>query len=207
MMARRTWVKVEPTKKRQTAGKATGPRTIHQLKITLEDVDPPIWRRVQVRSGISLYKLHRVIQAAMGWKDYHLHEFEVQDVAYGMTDPATDPPAGLLSDKDHKLGEVVPGPEAAFLYNYDFGDDWLLRVEVEKVIPPEPDRPYPVCLAGERSGPPEDSGGPGGYQDMLEALADPDHPDREEILDWIGENYNPEAFDLQALNRRLARLR
>ena len=102
---------------------------------------------------------------------------------------------------------MVTSENERFLYEYDFGDSWIHEILVEKILPPEPKKRYPVCLKGKRACPPEDVGGPWGYADFLEAIRDPDHPEHEEYLEWAGEDFDPEAFDLDEVNRALRKMR
>ncbi|MEX2553505.1 MAG: plasmid pRiA4b ORF-3 family protein [Actinomycetota bacterium] len=167
-------------------------RSIYQLKITLRDIKPPVWRRVQVLGSSSLAELHTVIQAAFGWWDYHLHEFEIGGMRYGIDDgEGWEPPD---DERRAKLGKVVP-PDATFTYLYDFGDDWEHSIKVEKVVPAEPNMTYPICLGGKRARPPEDCGGPGGYAEFLEAISDPKHREHASMLEWVGGSFDPEQFD------------
>lgn len=176
-------------------------RTVHQLKITLKDSKPPIWRRVQVASDISLAKLHAVIQVAMGWSNSHLHQFIVGETYYGQPDPEWD--WEVKSERTGRLSQVAPAPKDRFTYEYDFGDGWEHEVLVEEVLPAKAGMRYPVCLAGKRACPPGDCGGIWGYAEFLKAIRDRTHPDHEEMLDWIGGEFEPEAFDLPAVNREL----
>lgn len=167
--------------------------TVHQLKMTLRGIKPPVWRRVLVSSDATLAEVHAVIQSAFGWWDYHLHEFEIDGVRYGMDegDGWGDPPR---DEEATRLGQVAP-VTARFSYTYDFGDYWEHTIEVEKVLPVDADETYPACTGGRRACPPEDCGGPWGYADLLAALADPNHPDHDEKLEWVGGPFDPAQFD------------
>jgi hypothetical protein len=180
---------------------------IYQIKITLEDSKPPIWRRLLVRSDTSLGKLHLIIQAAMGWWDEHLHQFIVGRTYYGIPDPDYLDDMEMRDESRVKLSQIVSGEGFKFRYEYDFGDDWLHQVLVEKILPPEPGQTYPVCIKGRRACPPEDVGGIWSYADFLEAIHDPEHPEHEEYVEWIGDEFDPEAFDLAAVNEALKALR
>jgi hypothetical protein len=181
-----------------------GPTSIHQVTVTLLGIKPPIWRRLEVASSINLRRLHDVIQEAMGWTQSHLYRFEVGDVEFGEPDPEFGLP--VRSAKATPLRKIAPQPGAAFLYEYDFGDSWEHRIDVEKVLPPERGVTYPRCIAGKRACPPEDCGGVWGYEHLLEVIRDPAHPEHEEMLEWVGGAFDPEAFDLRAVNETLAHL-
>ena len=151
---------------------------IYQLKVTLDEVEPPVWRQLEVPGDITIAKLHSVIQLAMGWLDYHLHEFRIGEVAYGEPDPEFDDDREVKDDRRARLSRAVHGAGVEFVYLYDFGDGWTHRVVVEHIRPPEPRIRYPRVLAGARACPPEDVGGPDGYVDFLEAIAYPKHSDQ-----------------------------
>ena len=181
------------------------PSSVHQLKVTLMHLEPPIWRRIVAPSDVTLAELHAVIQLAMGWHFSHLHDFRVGRVTYGDPDMLVE--SGDKDERQAYLAEIAPKLKKRFQYLYDFGDSWEHEIVVEAVGPPEPGTRYPICLAGERACPPEDCGGVWGYADLLETLADPENPEREEMLDWLGGPIDPEAFNLKEVNRRLAQLR
>jgi hypothetical protein len=189
-----------------TAAKRAAKGPIYQIKVTLEESKPPIWRRLLVRSDITLGDLHAIIQAAMGWWDYHLHQFIVGETYYGVPDPDYDDYLEMHDEEEVILGQVAPREGVKFRYEYDFGDGWLHQVLVEKVLPPEPGQSYPVCVKGRRACPPEDVGGMWGYQDFLEAIQDPNHEEHEEYLEWVGGEFDPEAFDLDGVNVALSDL-
>jgi hypothetical protein len=178
-------------------------QALYQLKVTLRDIDPPIWRRIQVWEDTTLAQLHRILQIAVGWENYHLHEFLIGCRVYGVPDPDDERP--IIDERRQRLCAVVPQVGTSFEYVYDFGDNWRHELLLEAVVLPEPEQQYPRCLAGERSGPPEDVGGPWGYASYLEALADSNHEEHESMLEWRGP-FDPELFSLAALNRRLKRI-
>lgn len=178
------------------------PTSIHQLKVTLRGIRPPIWRRIQVPSTINLRRLHDVIQETMGWTQSHLYAFEIDGEQYG--EPSRDDDLPMRSAKSTQLRRIAPEAGGRLLYTYDFGDDWEHLVQVEKVLPPEPGVAYPRCVAGKRACPPEDVGGIWGYQEFLEAIKDPDHEEHESMLEWVGGEFDPEAFDPRAVNVALA---
>jgi hypothetical protein len=178
---------------------------IYQLKVTLLESKPPIWRVVQVPGGISLARLHQILQVVMGWEESHLHQFKFGRVHYGEPDPAFG--GDMKDERRAKLMEMAPHEKDRFIYEYDFGDSWEHEIRVEKILPAEPGITHPICLAGERAGPPEDCGGVWGYESLLEAIADPSHPEHEEMLEWVGDDFDPEALDLDETNKTLRRLR
>lgn len=178
---------------------------IYQIKIALDGIRPPIWRRVQVPGEMTLAELHDVIQTVMGWEDCHLHEFQVAGSRYM---PAAYDELDLPAAYDEEavqLRDVVQREKARLRYTYDFGDDWRHTLTAEKILEPEPGVQYPRCLAGERACPLEDCGGPWGYSDILEARKHPEDPQLAELLEWAG-RYDPEAFALKAVNARLRHL-
>lgn len=179
---------------------------IFQLKITLRAIAPPIWRRVQVPADIALPRLHRVFQVVMGWTDSHLHEFTIAGRRYGQPDPEFED-HDVLPERNVRLGDVVLRPNTRFSYLYDFGDSWEHEVRVEKILPPESGVHYPRCVDGARACPPEDCGGFPGYEEFLAAIRDPKHPEHAEMLEWAGGRFDPEALDLDTVNRRLRRFR
>jgi hypothetical protein len=180
--------------------KAKGPATVYQLKITLRDVKPPVWRRVEVKD-CSLADLHDVIQICMGWDGGHLHAFEIGGEQYSA--PDLDGATDAEDASKVKLSKVVGWGIKKFTYTYDFGDNWEHVIEVEKELPAEPGVAYPRCVAGKRACPPDDCGGPWGYADFLEAIQDPKHPEHEELLEWAGGEFDPEHFDIEAVNEEL----
>ena len=174
---------------------------VYQLKVTLKESKPPIWRRIQVRGSTTLAKLHQVLQVVMGWTDSHLHQFIVGGVYFGVPDPEWD--LEVKSERRVQLAQVLPDVKNRLVYEYDFGDSWAHELIVEKILPPEPGVRYPRCLAGKRACPPEDCGGVPGYCQILEALAEPEAEEHEELLAWVGDDFDPERLDLDAIDRQL----
>lgn len=175
-----------------------------QFKVQLRYIRPPIWRRVVLPDNASLGDLHAVIQTAMGWYNCHLHSFRIGGVYY------TSRPASQMEDMDMEneervpLAEVVTRAKQKFIYEYDFGDCWEHEIVAEKFLTLDPAAKYPVCLGGARACPPEDCGSFPGYLDILEALtAKTPTEEQKDLLEWVGEDYDPERFDLDAVNRRL----
>jgi hypothetical protein len=172
-----------------------------QLKVTLIGASkPPVWRRLLVPATMRLDRLHNVIQAAMGWKDYHLHVFSAGGVDYGQPDPEL----GHRDERKTSLDRVLSQPGERMRYTYDFGDDWEHDIVVEKVLAAEPGARYPICVAGKGSCPPEDCGGVWGYASLRETLEDPTHEEHEDMLEWLGletaAEFDPAAFDADEVN-------
>jgi hypothetical protein len=177
---------------------------VYQMKVTLKGIKPPIWRRLQVASTTTLAQLHRVIQRVMGWEGYHLYQFVVGGLEYGdptILEEMEGEDAGRVS-----LATLVRGEKNTFLYEYDFGDSWEHELLIEKILPLDKAKDYPTCLTGKRACPPEDCGGIWGYAGFLEAIRDPQHPEHEEMLEWVGGEFDPDAFNLDEVNRELQRL-
>lgn len=167
---------------------------VYQLKVTLAETKPPVWRRVLVDGASTLDQVHEVIQAAFGWWNYHLHEFEVGRTRYGVPDPDEDWGEPPRDERRTRL-DAIAGEGASFEYTYDFGDGWDHKVTVEKVLPAGSALTVPACIDGRRACPPEDCGGTWGYRELLEILADPAHPEHHERREWLDRPFDPEAFD------------
>jgi len=180
---------------------------IYQIKITLQGCKPPIWRRIKVRGDTPLNKLHDIIQIVMGWTNSHLHQFIVGEAYFGVPDLYYDDDLPMSDETRFKLSRITTNEGSAFTYEYDFGDSWQHELLVEEIMPPGEGVKYPVCVAGERACPPEDVGSIWGYEEFLEAIQDPDHPEHKDYLEWIGGEFDPEAFDLEGVNTALRRLR
>ena len=179
---------------------------LYQLKISLNGIEPAIWRRIQVKD-CTLNKLHECIQAAMGWRNCHLHHFRIGKQLYG--DPMLL--AESFDELDYEdttttlLSDILPsnGKRFRFNYEYDFGDSWDLEVLFEGCPKVEPGRKYPLCLEGERACPPEDVGGTHGYANFLEVIQDEDHEQHDEMLEWVGGAFDPEAFNAETMTKRM----
>jgi hypothetical protein len=169
--------------------------SLYQLKISLRDIRPMIWRRVLVPEDTSLTRLHTVIQTVMGWENVHLYDFAIRGQALGRSGESGSSNI-TLADCNLQKGE-------SFFYIYDFGDDWVHDVKIEKLLEPKAKTFYPECVDGKRACPPEDSGGPWGYRDLLKVLKNKRHPDYRELRSWVGRSFDPEAFDLEDVNTRL----
>ena len=178
---------------------------IYQLKITLRDSKPPIWRRVLIPGTFSLYKLHNVIQIAMGWTNSHLHQFIINDQYYSI--PSPDDMEPVVDERRYSVSRIASHMARRFVYEYDFGDSWEHEIVVEKSLLSEKGVKYPVCLKGKRACPPEDVGGAWGYQGFLEAISNPRHPEHASYLEWVGGEFDPEAFDVDDINPALRRVK
>jgi hypothetical protein len=175
---------------------------LFQFKITLVGTKPPIWRRIQVQD-CTLGDLHEVIQVAMGWEDCHMHQFIIGGERYGTPLP-DDFNLAVKSEKKLRLSQIVAksGNKVRFRYEYDLDDVWLHEIAFEEFPDPEAKAKYPRCVAGTRSGPPEDIGGIGGYEEYLEAIADPKHERHDEFMEWNG-GWDAEKFSVESVNKAL----
>ena len=173
---------------------------VHQFKVTLKGIRPPIWRRIQVPETYSFWDLHVAIQDAMGWEDYHMHEFSVPDpkggnpVRIGTPDREFTFYGKILPEGKQVISDYFSMDNRSAEYVYDFGDDWLHVVKLEKILPVEEGVDYPRCVGGKRACPPEDCGGAWGYEHLLEVLCDPRDEEYGELLEWVGEDFDPESF-------------
>ena len=193
--------------RRSNQGAATPPAgTVHTIKITLAGSRPPIWRRLQVPSAITLRALHDVLQASFGWEDYHMWVFETPLGRYGLPDRDLE----ISNAAAKRLDQVAPRKTDRLGYTYDFGDDWEHVILVEAITSPEPGIAYPRCLTGRRACPPEDCGGVWGYDYLIEILTDPEHEEHQDRLEWLGLDsagqFDPAAFDLAQTNSALSGL-
>ena len=178
---------------------------IYRLKITLLGVQPPVWRVVEV-PDCTLGELHDVIQVAMGWEQSHMHQFILNGQYYGCLSP-DDYSDDFQDESGLRLSQIFVGrKKPKLVYEYDFGDSWQHEVKLEKTLEPEPKVKYPRCVEGARACPPEDCGGPWGYAELLEALADPKHPNHKDMKEWIGGKFDPEKFSAAQVNTVMRRL-
>ena len=185
--------------------KSANPPEVYQIKVTLLGTSPPIWRRLLVPAEATLAQLHNVLQVAMGWENGHLHEFSVGQRRFGPPEPGDF--MGMSSAEDERkvpLSSVLGRAGAKARYTYDFGDSWEHGIVLEKRLAADPNTAYPVCTGGELAGPPEDCGGLPGFYSLLEAIGDPSHDQHAESLDWLGDDFDPKAFSVDDVNRRLA---
>ena len=193
------------------------PENIYQLKISLDNARPPIWRRILIPTSATFRHLHETIQLSFGWSDCHLHDFQVEnrlvrqprsitDISFEDVEPWWDNDE-KSDEKRVKLCDVLHSTGDGCKYWYDFGDDWWHSIVLEKILPAVEGIDYPVCIKGKRACPPEDCGGPWGYADLCNILAKPSHPDHQEKLEWLGLNnaseFDPEDFDPDTTNELL----
>jgi Plasmid pRiA4b ORF-3-like protein len=180
--------------------------TVFQIKMTLKGIDPPIWRRIQTKD-CTLEELHSLIQLTMGWEFEHLYRFNIGGLDYGNLEMVRDDETN--DSRDTKLSEVLPARNRRprFIYEYDFGDEWIHQLIVEERLRPNEMVKYPICVAGQRACPPEDCGGPWSYPGFVEAISNPDHRRHEELLEWAGDRFDPEIFDLEEVNNELRGMR
>jgi hypothetical protein len=181
--------------------KPTNPAKIFQFKITLTEVKPSVWRRIQVPEGYSFWDLHVAIQDAMGWQDYHLHEFKIsnpkngENLPIGIPDDETDWSRATLPGWETAIADYFTMDNRSATYDYDFGDGWRHQVRLEAIEQSQPGLEYPRCVSGARACPPEDVGGPGGYEVFIQIINDPEHDDHDRMLEWIGRSFDPGYFD------------
>jgi hypothetical protein len=174
---------------------------IFQFKITLNEISPTIWRRIQVPGDYSFWDLHVAIQDVMGWLDYHLHEFELKHpdsqttVRIGIPDEDFDWSRETLAGWVVAIADYFTEANRTAVYTYDFGDSWVHQIELERIDSRSPQKKYPLCIGGERACPPEDVGGVWGYESFLEIIQDPEHEEYEEMLAWVGGEFDPGSFD------------
>ncbi|MBN1698597.1 MAG: plasmid pRiA4b ORF-3 family protein [Spirochaetales bacterium] len=183
--------------------KKESPESVLILKIILRDIKPEIWRRIRIPGNRTLSELHSAIQTAMGWENYHLHSFWAGGVEYG--DPSDNETEDVADESTVAIDRILGKEGTSITYEYDFGDSWLHTVTVEEIIPAdrldEDDRRIIKCLDGERSCPPEDCGGPPGYEHLVEILKNPSHTHYEKMRKWAAD-FDPEEFDIETINRK-----
>jgi Plasmid pRiA4b ORF-3-like protein len=183
------------TPDKDRSARRRGTDVIVQIKVKLLGVSkPPVWRRLQLRADTRLDHLHDMIVAAFGWQDYHMHVFTSGPEEFGPPDPEL----GHTDERRVSLGQLIGGIGDRLRYTYDFGDDWQHEIVVEDLLDADPDTHYPALVAAKGACPPEDCGGPWGYAELKEILADPSHQQHQQMLDWLGLD-NSSAFDPNAI--------
>lgn len=190
------------------------PQSIYQIKVTLKDSKPPIWRRFLVPDSISLHQLHTILQIVMGWTNSHLHQFIIDNEYYGEPEEEDGYSEDLKNEKRYRLNQFVRRKGLKFIYEYDFGDNWAHTVHVEAILPIHPSTrgakqpqsgraQYLVCLDGKRASPLEDIGGVRGYDDFLKIFSNPKHPEHKDMMEEFGDDFDPEFFDIDGVNESL----
>lgn len=179
---------------------------IARIRIELDDIDPPIWRRIEVPLTTSLKGLHEIIQAVMLFENYHLFQFDIGDKRYGIPDPEWNYGPEILEAKNIKLGALVERGVDAFSYTYDFGDNWQHSIAIEATTPADPALDYPRFVDGARRAPPEDVGGFPGFEEFLDAMTKPRHPERKRLTAWYGRVFDPDDIDLPTISARIGKL-
>ena len=178
----------------------------YQLLVVLEGSEPKIWRQITVPGNMTLADLDRIIQAAMGWTNSHLHQFTIEGQVYGVLDDEWIDEMPSLPDNGFTLDAVLGTEVKSFSYEYDFGDGWQHQVEVQMVMVADEKRnSWPMCLAGANACPPEDVGGLGGYEEFLEAIGDPIHEEHDSMRRWCGGPFDLQGFDVNSANRDIRR--
>jgi hypothetical protein len=186
---------------RRLRGMAEPGDPVLQVRITLRHVDnPPVWRQVLIPAAYPLSRVHRAVQAAMGWEDCHMHAFQIGKTTYG---PDPEDELGYADETKARLADVAR-VRTRIGYEYDFGDSWEHELVVEARTVAEDDQAYPACIAGEGACPPEDCGGVYGFAELKDVLAGPDSEERDEMQERIGEDFDPAHFDLAAANAAVA---
>jgi Plasmid pRiA4b ORF-3-like protein len=215
MPARKTTKTNKTTTRKAASKKAPAPAPeskvaapIYQIKVALKNTKLPIWRRIEVRGDATLGELHAIIQMAMGWTNSHLHHFIVGRSPNLRFIGAPDPHEGddLMGEENEDeivISRVLRSAKTKITYEYDFGDSWEHEVVLEKIVEAQAGAHYPRCIEGENACPPEDVGGVWGYVDFLQAINNPEHNQHDEFLEWVGGAFDPEAFDLDAVNNLL----
>lgn len=179
---------------------------VYQGKVSLKGIIPPIWRKFQVAGDTTLYRLHLILQTVMGWHNQHLYRFIIDGIEYMEPPPETAWPP-VQDPHRVTLSNVVHEEDSKFIYVYDFGADWQHIISIDRILPAQPEVDHPICLAGQRACPPEECGGIFNYGNLLEIIQDPNHEDYAEARDLLAESFDPEAFEVEQVNRALQKLK
>ena len=189
----------------------TARASLYHLKVVLNETEPIIWRRLQVPGNATLGWLHAVLQVAIGWTNSHLHQFHAGELLYShrrQNPPELEGDPQALDENKATLRQVVPRQKDVLAYEYDFGDSWFHQITVEKILGPDPGaHSLAVCLDGARACPPEDCGGPWGYDNLLKILRNPKHEEHQSMKEWLGRPFDPKAFDVDSINTFLKKLK
>jgi len=188
--------------------KSNSDNQVYQIIITLAASKPPIWRRFQIDPNETLYKLHQSIQVIMGWTNSHMHLFRQGRNTFGKPDKAAERDFGFetLDEKKFKISQVLDKPKSKLIYEYDMGDSWEHILVFEKWLPINEKQHYPFCLDGAMACPPEDCGGIPGFYNLLEIIENPNHEEHDDMVDWLGDKFDPEVFEVGEINKLLKRV-
>ncbi len=189
-----------PDKKRRVSKRKTK-KNCYQVKVTLKGIRPPIWRRLLISDEITLDELNEILIDTMGWEGYHLYDFDIDGLNYAV--PDGDFEMQDVDSREAYLSDLYLEEGSKFIYRYDFGDDWEHTVLIEKILPYDKNQKYPFCIKGKRNCPPEDVGGVWRYQDMLQIIQDKENKEYNEWIDWLGDDFDPEEFNMEEINCRL----
>jgi hypothetical protein len=174
---------------------------LYELKVSIKEIHPQIWRMIQVPSDTNLRRMHKILQIAMGWRNTHLYRFTMDGNSY--SEPNSD--WNVMDSRMLTLNKIFASGKTSFQYEYDMGDGWIHEVTLKKQV--ESENTKSACISGARACPPEDCGGVPGYYQLLEAISDPKNYEHDTMLEWVGKSYDPEAFDMEKVDRALKRLR
>jgi hypothetical protein len=181
-------------------------KKIYQIQIALKRYSPKIWRRILIPSDVLLRDFHKIIQTTMGWMNEHLHQFIKNDTFYTVRMPDDDfwNEMKNIDYKKMRISDLLKYEKEKITYEYDFGDGWEHDIILEKILPYDEKVKFPVCIKGSMNCPPEDCGGVWGYANMLEVLKHPEQEEYEELMDWLGDEFDPEYFDMDVINKLLS---
>ncbi|MCZ6803622.1 MAG: plasmid pRiA4b ORF-3 family protein [Proteobacteria bacterium] len=179
-------------------------RSTYQLKVTLLNIEPLIWRRLHLPNDLFLEDVHYILQDAMGWQNCHLHQFISDKRFFGMVDDDMGMDLNTEDETEYRLCQLLKNEKDAMVYEYDFGNGWEHKIVLEKILPYTAKAPIAQCIQGERACPPEDCGGSWRYPHLLSILQDPAHDEHEEMLAWVGEAFDPDVYDIENTNALLA---
>jgi len=175
-------------------------KQVYQLKITLVESKPKIWRKILVNPDVLLVDLHRIIQTTMGWTNSHLHQFNDGNYDYA---PKEFELEYSKNSRTVKLNKLMKKEKDVLLYEYDFGDGWEHEIILEKIIEEDEKNQIPRCIDGKQNCPPEDCGGIWGYEDLLKVIKDKKHDEYEKMMEWLGEEFDPDYFNINEVNKLL----
>jgi len=179
-------------------------KDIFQIKISLDNAKPSIYRTILVESDTTFIDFHHIIQISMGWDDYHMYQFETGD--YTIAEPDELMEIESIDPASITINEVLKQSGDKIKYEYDFGDGWMHTIQLEKIIPYQLNKIYPTCIRGKRSCPPEDCGGIWGYENLKKVIKNKKHPEYKETIEWVGIDFDPDYFDIEYVNEVLDEL-